>query len=60
MPRKQRFKPSRKPKPIPSEDATIERQPNAAPMRNDDVDLREPPARGDTLSDEPDSGAPSR
>jgi hypothetical protein len=61
MPRKQRFKPSRKPKPIPNEEGSAERQPNAAPAHNDNTDLREPPpVRGEALSDEPDTESPSR
>jgi hypothetical protein len=62
MPRKQRFKPSRKPKPIPqSEDSTLERQSSGAPAHNDNVDMRDaPPMRNDVPMDEPDAEAPSR
>lgn len=61
MPRKQRFKPSRKPKPIPNEETSAERQPSSAPVYNDNADLRESaPTRSDTASDEPDSNPPSR
>lgn len=67
MPRKQRFKPSRKPKPIPqNEDALIGRQPSSAPSNNENADnenigVRDtPPVRdGDSLV-EPDHGQQSR
>jgi len=62
MPRKQRFKPSRKPKPTPqTEDSTLERQSSGAPAHNDNVDIREaPPSRNEPPMDEPDEGSPSR
>jgi hypothetical protein len=42
MPRKQRFKPSRKPKPIPpTEDAMIGRDVSAAPADRDEASPRE-------------------
>jgi hypothetical protein len=42
MPRKQRFKPSRKPKPIPqTEDAVIGREVSSAPQDRGDVNARE-------------------
>jgi hypothetical protein len=68
MPRKQRFKPSRKPKPIPqNEDALIGRQPSSAPSGNDNradnenIGVRDTPdVRGDDSLVEPDSGQQSR
>jgi hypothetical protein len=58
MPRKQRFKPSRKPKPTPpTEDALNGRQTNNARAHNDNVDAREsPPARDEGSMVEPDLG----
>lgn len=49
MPRKQRFKPSRKPKPIPqTEDAVIGREVSSAPQAREDVNARaESDLRGD-------------
>ncbi|HEY0991084.1 MAG TPA: hypothetical protein VGD80_28725 [Kofleriaceae bacterium] len=42
MPRKQRFKPSRKPKPVPSnEDAMMGRQESNSPPHNDNAPARE-------------------
>ena len=44
MPRKQRFKPSRKPKVVtPNEDAVMGRPVNSATTRDDSESLREPP-----------------
>lgn len=68
MPRKQRFKPSRKPKPIPqNEDALIGRQPSSAPSNdannadNDNLGVRDtPPGRDDDSLIEPDNGQQSR
>jgi hypothetical protein len=56
MPRKQRFKPSRKPKPTPpSEEALNGRQTNSARPHNDNVDAREsPPAHDKDEMVEPD------
>ena len=58
MPRKQRFKPSRKPKPIvPTEEAPTGRQTNSARPNNDNVDAREsPPARDQDEMTEPELG----
>jgi hypothetical protein len=48
MPRKQRFKPSRKPKPTPpNEDALNVRQPNSGRPHNDNGDARDSPPAGD-------------
>jgi len=66
MPRKQRFKPSRKPKPTPqSEDALTVRQPDGASAHNsstEDADARDlPPARDSEASlHEPDTDQGSR
>jgi len=48
MPRKQRFKPSRKPKPIPpNEDALTGRQPSSVRPTSDNADARESPQERD-------------
>ena len=61
MPRKQRFKPSRKPKSIPQTEDTPERQSSGAPAYNDNVDMRDTPAgRNEVPRDEPDAESPSR
>jgi hypothetical protein len=62
MPRKQRFKPSRKPKPTPpNEDALNGRSTSSARPHNDNVDTREsPPARDDGSTAEPDRDQGSR
>jgi hypothetical protein len=61
MPRKQRFKPSRKPKPTPPNDeAQNPRQSSSARPHNDNVDAREsPPKRDDDSQVEPDLDPPS-
>jgi hypothetical protein len=55
MPRKQRFKPSRKPKPtLPNENALNGRQTNSTRPHNDNVDARDSPlARDDDSLVEP-------
>jgi hypothetical protein len=61
MPRKQRFKPSRKPKPIQqTEDAVIGRQPSHAPANNDNVGMRDMPPSRDDDSLEPSTDQGSR
>jgi hypothetical protein len=62
MPRKQRFKPSRKPKPTPpSEDALTGRPTSNARANNDNVDARDaPPARDEASVAEPDLGSRAR
>ena len=62
MPRKQRFKPSRKPKPIPQgEDAVIGRQPSSAPAYNDNAGMHETPSsRSDDSMEEPPTDQGSR
>jgi len=65
MPRKQRFKPSRKPKPIPqSEDAMTVKHPDGAPAHTsptEDADARDAPqTRVDPSLDEPDTDQGSR
>ena len=62
MPRKQRFKPSRKPKPTPpSDDAQNGRQTNSARPHNDNVDARDVPVARDLESlTEPDIDQRSR
>jgi hypothetical protein len=54
MPRKQRFKPSRKPKPTPpTEEALNSHQTSSARPHNDNVDAREsPPPRDQAERDE--------
>ena len=60
MPRKQRFKPSRKPKPAPNEEP-MNRQPNGATAHNDNAAAREEPqGREPDPSIEPDTDSPSR
>ena len=62
MPRKQRFKPSRKPKPIqPNEEPMIERAPNSAQVHNDNVDARTSTSSNEDKSTvEPDPDQQSR
>jgi len=62
MPRKQRFKPSRKPKPIPqAEEPMIERAPNSAQVHNDNVDARAATSSSEASSTvEPDPDRQSR
>jgi hypothetical protein len=62
MPRKQRFKPSRKPKPIPqSEDAMNGRLPSSAPANDDNVESRtSSPERDQDSTVEPDPDQQSR
>ena len=53
MPRKQRFKPSRKPKPIPpSDDATMSRQEGGSAVQNENTPAREntPVREADSLA----------
>jgi hypothetical protein len=54
MPRKQRFKPSRKPKSTPqTEEAAPGRTSNGVQVHNDNVDARSPsPARDDGSTDD--------
>jgi hypothetical protein len=57
MPRKQRFKPSRKPKPSPQ----TETAPIGHAVHNDNVSPSEAPPRGrDGSSQEPDTDSPLR
>jgi hypothetical protein len=62
MPRKQRFKPSRKPKPIPqSEEAMTGATPNSAQAHNDNAPARPMSGtRDDDSSVEPDPDQQSR
>jgi hypothetical protein len=62
MPRKQRFKPSRKPKPNPpNEDAMIGHQANGASAHNDNIDMREmPQVRDEDLAIDAESEQRSR
>ncbi|HET7501029.1 MAG TPA: hypothetical protein VFK02_08505 [Kofleriaceae bacterium] len=63
MPRKQRFKPSRKPKPItPNEDAVNVRTTSSAQPHNDNATARDAPPciRDDDSMIEPPSDQPSR
>jgi hypothetical protein len=65
MPRKQRFKPSRKPKPIPqAEDTATDRvssNSGNSQARNDNVDSRPSSASRNTgTASEPDTEPPSR
>jgi hypothetical protein len=66
MPRKQRFKPSRKPKPTPqNEDALTVRQPDGASAHNsptEDADARDVPQARDSEAslNEPDTDQGSR
>jgi hypothetical protein len=62
MPRKQRFKPSRKPKPIPqAEDTATDRVSSNSQARNDNVDSRPSSASRNTgTASEPDTEPPSR
>ncbi len=60
MPRKQRFKPSRKPKPITqAEEPMIERAPSSAQAGNENVDARTS-SNDDRSAVEPDSAQQSR
>jgi hypothetical protein len=51
MPRKQRFKPSRKPKPvIPNDDATVGRPDSGSAVHNDNASTRETSSARDANS----------
>jgi len=62
MPRKQRFKPSRKPKPIPqNEEPMTVRQPSSAQAHGDSPDLPSESSPGnDSSAHEPDTDDRSR
>jgi hypothetical protein len=47
MPRKQRFKPSRKPKLVPQNEDTTMGRPAGAPMHDDSVPVHGPPPGSD-------------
>jgi hypothetical protein len=61
MPRKQRFKPSRKPKPMPQNEDAVAREASSAPARGGSMDLPDSaPNSNDSSVVEPDPDDRSR